>query len=77
MLLKCVREVSRGASVFLKGRVLPGFNIETLDTWTEPLCIQRYAPGEREGARERGSDPADRWSSPHQSQNQSDGSLFI
>lgn len=31
-----------GGSVFLKGHVLPGFNIETLDMWTEPQCVHVF-----------------------------------
>lgn len=50
-----MRECVRGASVFLRGHVLPGFNIETLDMWTEPVCVHglRGITLERERERER------------------------
>lgn len=67
----CMRECVQGASVFLKGHVLPGFNIETLDMWTEPLCVpvfravllQRDVPV---------LDPTDLWLLQHQGPKQSD-----
>lgn len=65
-------ECVQGASVFLKGHVLPGFNVETLDMWTEPLCVQELklmCEGKR-GRDVSVSAPTDRWLLQHQGQNQ-------
>lgn len=53
-----------GGSVFLKGHVLPGFNIETLDMWTEALCMHVLQRNVSEVV------PTDRWLLQHRSQNQ-------
>lgn len=66
----CMCECVQGASVFLKGHVLPGFNIETLDMWTEPLCVH-VVNLMYEGEREKDvcvSAPTDRWLLLHQGQ---------
>lgn len=66
----CMRECVQGASVFLKGHVLPGFNIETLDIWTEPLCVHVLRGLLLERERDVSvSDPTDRWLLQHQGQN--------